>query len=191
MDYSLTSDYNQWCLSEETVTKNKVTSQTITVPTDPPAGDPWFFVGSNTEPVETSLSKFQRKIIWSRPQDARLQDSRPLLKPHSLPRKQHKHGRNYFHHGLSGRKLHLPQATLGVREGTGRPAEPAELSPNFGENNRWLERNHEEKISCLLKKTLEIRDSQLKTLIKKSNDLIEANQKLAKELKKLRFIKNH
>ena len=34
MDYSLTTDYNQWCLSEETVIKNKITSQTITVPTD-------------------------------------------------------------------------------------------------------------------------------------------------------------
>ena len=34
LDYSLTMDYNQWCLSEETVIKNKVTGQTITVPTD-------------------------------------------------------------------------------------------------------------------------------------------------------------
>ena len=40
-------------------------------------------------------------------------------------------------------------------------------------------------------KTLEIRDSQLKTLSKKSNDLIEANQNPAEELKELRFIKNH
>ena len=43
----------------------------------------------------------------------------------------------------------------------------------------------------LCSKTLEIRDSQLKTLIKKSNDLIEANQKLAKKLNELRFIKSH
>ena len=34
LDYSLTMDYNQWCLSEETLIKNKVTGQTITVPTD-------------------------------------------------------------------------------------------------------------------------------------------------------------
>ena len=34
LDYSLTPDYKQWCLSEETVIKNKVTSQTIAVPTD-------------------------------------------------------------------------------------------------------------------------------------------------------------
>ena len=182
LDYSLTMDYNHWCLSKETVIKNKVTGQTITVPTD-------------TLPVIPDFSLVTTMNLW------RLRSRNANERSYEVAHKR------------LGCRIHVPFSNLtAFPENNSIMAETISTTDLVVENSTFRRQlwesenaladlqnqlsalqisaktNDKEKEAMRRKlvvcsKTLEIRDSQLKTLIKKSNDLIEANQNLAKELK--------
>ena len=182
LHYSLTMDYNQWCLSKETVIKNKVTGQTITVPTD-------------TLPVIPDFSLVTTMNLW------RLRSRNANERSYEVA------------HKTLGCRIHVPFSNLtAFPENNSIMAETIYTTDLVVENSTfrrqlWESENAladlQKQLSALqisaktndnekeamrrklvvCSKTLEIRDSQLKTLIKKSNDLIEANQNLAKELK--------
>ena len=190
LDYSLTMDCNQWCLSEETVIKNKVTGQTITVPTD-------------TLPVIPDFSLVPAMNLW------RLRSRNANERSYEVA------------HKTLGCRIHVPFSNLtAFPENTANMAETISTTDLVLENSTFRRQlwesenaladlqsqlstlqisakttNNEKELMrkklVVCSKTLEIRDTQLKTLIKKSNELIEANQSLAKELKALKFIKNN
>ena len=190
LDYILTTDYNQWCLSEATLIKNKITSQTITVPTD-------------TLPVIPDFSLVPTVNLW------RLRSRNSNERSYEVANKS------------LGCRIHVPFSNLtAFPENNTSMAETISTTDLVVENSTfrsqlWESENAladlQSQLSALqisakttddekeamrrnlvvYSKTVEIRDSQLKILIKKSNDHIEANQTLAKERKKLRFIKNH
>ena len=190
LDYSLTMDCNQWCLSEETVIKNKVTGQTITVPTD-------------TLPVIPDFSLVPAVNLW------RLRSRNANERSYEVA------------HKTLGCRIHVPFSNLtAFPENTANMAETISTTDLVVENSTFRRQlwesenaladlqsqlstlqisakttNNEKELMrkklVVCSKTLEIRDTQLKTLIKKSNELIEANQSLAKELKPLKFIKNN
>ena len=189
LDYSLTMDYNQWCLSEETLIKNKVTGQTITVPTD-------------TLPVIPVFSLVPTMNQWRlRRQNANERSYEVAHK--TLGCRIHVPFSNLtaFPENSSSRAETISTTVLVVENSTLRRQlwesenALADLQSQLSALQISAKTNDDEKEAMRRKlvvcsKTLKIRDSQLKTVIKKSNDLIEANQNLAKELKALKFIKN-
>ena len=190
LDYSLTMDYNQWCLSEETVIKNKVTGQTITVPND-------------TLPVILDFSLV------------------PTMNLRRLRSRNANERSYEVAHKTLGCRIHVPFSNLtAFPENNSSMAETISTTDLVVDNSTFRRQlwesenaladlqsqlsafqisaktNDDEKEAMRRKlvvrsKALEIGDSQLNTLIKKPNDLIEANQNLGKELKELKFIKNN
>ena len=100
LDYSLTMDCNQWCLSEETVIKNKVTGQTITVPTDilPVIPDFSLVPAMNLWRLRSRNANERSYEVAHKTLGCRMHV--PFSNLTAFP--ENKHGRNNFHHRSSG-----------------------------------------------------------------------------------------
>ena len=177
LDCSLTTEYNQWYLSEKTLIKNKVTSLTITLPIDPLPVISDSSLAPTMNLWRLRSQKTNQRTYEFAPRFARLQRIQVLFsKLTALPKSGPKTVEI-----ISTTDLVVEQSTIWKQLWESKNA-LADLQSQLSAIQISAQTHDEDKEAqrrklLFLTQTLKFRDQQQKSLIMKAKLLIDANRK--------------